>query len=120
MGENQRIIRLQCVQTKAEEVRLNHAIMCGLHEVLAAGQLTNPSDIPPRTHLPLVAVIPDAGILRGIPPADLLPAVAGTIVGDDEFEILKRLIQEGIEDSFKKTIAVVKNQPDADERRSAH
>jgi hypothetical protein len=80
----------------------------------------NPSDIPLRAHVPLIAVIPNARILRCIPPADLLTAVGGAIVGDDEFEIFKRLIQEGLDRGFKKTIPVVKNEPDADERRSAH
>jgi hypothetical protein len=94
--------------------------MRGLHEIFAGGQLINPSDIPPCAHVPLVAVIPDAGILRSIPAADLLTAVGGAIVGDDEFEIPKRLLQKGIEGGFKKTIPVVKKKPDADERRSAH
>ncbi len=108
VGHDQRIIRFQSVNTKAQKVGLNQVVMRRPFEVLARGLEVNVPQVPTGAHIAFGAVIPNAGILRGKPPADLSAAIGRAIVGDDEFKIAERLVQNGFDGSFKKTFSIVK------------
>jgi hypothetical protein len=120
VGDNQRIIGFQGVDAETQKVGLNHIVMRGPLEVLSRGLEIDISQVPTGAHILLRAVVPDAGILRGKLAADVLAAVGGTIVRDDQLEIPKRLIQQGIDGGFEKAVSVVKKQADTEKGRGAH
>ena len=120
VGDDERVVGFQSVDTQTQEVGLNHVVVRGPFEIFARGLEINIPQVPTRAHVAVGAVVANAIILRGKLPADLLAAISGAVVGDDEFEILECLVQDGLDGSIKETISVVKKEPDADKRLSAH
>ena len=121
VGNDQGVIRFQSVDTETQKVGLNHVIVGRPFEVLAGGLEIDISEVPAGAHIAVGAVVPDAGILRRVVAADLLTAIGGAVVGDDEFEIPERLIEDRFDCGLaRKAISVIKKEPDADKGVSTH
>jgi hypothetical protein len=89
-------------------------------EVLSGGLEIDIPQVPAGAHVLVGAVIANAGILGRVLAADFLAPIGGTIVGKDELEILKCLVQYGIDGGFEKALSVVKKQADTKKGRGAH
>ncbi len=120
VGNDQRVVSFQSIDTQTQEVGLNHVVVGGPFEVFAGGLEINVSQIPSCAHVAVGTVVANAIILRGIFPADLLATIGGAIVGDDELKILECLIQDRLDGGSQEPLPVVKKESDAEKRLSTH
>src|SRR5215467_8765190 len=79
--------------TLSQEVWLQKVIDSRLLKIFALGKFICTSDIPAGAHVFFVSIVADAAVRSGIRLRDFAGSVAGRVVGDDQFEMCKRLVQ---------------------------
>jgi hypothetical protein len=85
--------------------------MGGPFEVRAGGKMKHSIEIGGCADVLLGAEIPYPGVTMGVSKTDLIRLIGGTIVGDNEFKILKLLCQNGIKGGFEIIRSVPYRQP---------
>lgn len=114
---DQRRIGVKGRDTAGEILGGVRVVMGGPLEVLAGGKLDADVEVAARAEVALVAVIPDAGIVVGVVPADGAGGVGGGVVAQDELEIAERLGEQRVDGLPQIAFAVEDRQADADPRQ---
>src|SRR4029077_16812477 len=93
--------------TLLQEYRSDFVIVREVHKIFAGSELDCAPEIPGRATIHLGAEKLYPRIPRGILAANCLGTVGGTVVRYDDFEILERLGQDGIQRFVDVVVAVV-------------
>jgi len=110
---DERRIGVQDGDTASQIVRSVRVVVRRPFEVFADGQLRRDIEISGGADVPILTVVPDARVAVGIAGADGGRRVGRGVVGEDQLEVPKRLVEERIDGLGEVALAIEHGQPDA-------
>src|SRR5829696_4422755 len=116
VAADHRRVGVEDLHAPGEIGRLMLVVVGGPLEVGRFGELEGPVVVPRQPVVLLGPVVTDAGVAGGVPAADLLRAVRGGVVGDDELEVDEVLREQRIELALQEPLAVAHGYSDAHPR----
>ena len=107
IAHNYTRILIQDRHTFFQEVECLQIIVSDPFEVFGSGQSKCAPVVGIHADVRIVAMVTNSAVSGGIVTADLFGPIRGSVVRNDEFEIGKRLLENGFNRFYNKSLAVV-------------